>query len=319
MNVSQTRQIADAARPADGRSTISWAGWSLPVRDTWRPMKIEGSQDKGTMVIGDAEKPLLLVQWRHPGAIETFDADAWLRDRFRRIKARPSPDAPKPAGIERAEWVRELETREGQHKTIWYGYANNAGLLIELTATSLTEQAIREEVFGTLLPRLEVSGAGDPCRWELYNVSFQSPPRYVLLRRHLYSGDIALLLRHPSAATLMVRQVYPAALALSRRPLGEWLDRSPFMERRRFAKGAGTEDAPPQSGGAPRVTRRGWKRLPSPLGWLRPRFSTALAAVDATLDRLLIAEHQSTAEPEEEIAAWAVGSMNLDLAVQPPL
>jgi hypothetical protein len=96
-------------------------------------------------------------------------------------------------------------------------------------------------------------------------------------------------------------------MAVARRALEGWLDAPPFAERRR----------PPAAwpeklvmDGMEGLLRRGWRRLPSPLGWCNPRHSTAIAAVDRELDRLIIVEHQTRREKDDGIARWCAGAMN---------
>jgi hypothetical protein len=132
------------------------------------------------------------------------------------------------------------------------------------------------------------------------------------VERHLFSGDIALRLENDSES-LLLRTVYPAGLALSRRKLPKWLDASPFLERRKNRNTETQEwrsDAPKLKG----VLRTGWKRLPFPLGWLKPRYCTAVVAVDKELDRLVLAEHRTPEPVSSETVIRAVQQMNQEVA-----
>ena len=287
-------------------SEIAWCGWRIRVPLEWRPLKIQGEFRKGSMMIGDGEQPRLLVQWRRVKD-DGFDVQRWFRERFSRQRAMPEPGAPCPPGFDASAWARDFEVREGEAKSMWYGYSRTAGLLLECVTANLTSAVARNPVLGEVLPALSVSGRDEPIRWSLYDVVFVSPPGFELVRRHLYSGDIALGLAGGDQEELLLRQVYPAGMALSRRSLQGWLETSPFTERRQ-APAAMPEKWERKGPGG--IVRSGWRRLRFPLGWCNPRYSTAVAAVDGTLDRLLIAEYRTRREHDQATVRWCVENMN---------
>jgi hypothetical protein len=110
----------------------------------------------------------------------------------------------------------------------------------------------------------------------------------------------------------VIRQLYPAGLAASRRTLDRWLEVPPFLDRRRVWKPG--REAWRCRAGVEGIRRCGWRRLPAPLGRVAPRYTTAIAAVDEGLDRLLIAEHQAREQNGADAAEWTVGRMNEGLA-----
>lgn len=302
MTTEQHRDPQGAYPP----SAIAWCGWRIDGPDAWRPLKITGDPAKGSMMIGDGERPVLFVQWRQVGA-RGFDADTWLSRRFRKLRALPDTKAPRPRGVETAAWVREIELREGQSKSVWCGYSRAAELLLELVTTNVTGHLDNRETLEQVLPTLSVSGHTEACLWSLYGVGLLSPPGFKLVRRHLFSGDIALGFKRRGREGLLLRQVYPAGMAVSRRPLERWLKMPPFTERRRPPKRA------PQAWsqqGLEGMARTGWRHLPSPMGWCNPRYATAIAAVDAGRDRLLIAERVSPREHGVDLVTECILNMN---------
>lgn len=309
--LERPRPAANAAA-GDAAAVIAWAGWRLPVRASWEPLRIEGDGARGAMVVGDEDRPLLMVQWRrHTEPAWTREsAEAWLRARFRRIGAQPDAGAPRPRSVAQAAWVCDLAAKGGESRTIWCGYAPHASLMLEIMATHLTEASIRREIFESRLPAMRTIGPDEPGEWCIYDVGFMSPPGFTLRQRHLYSGDVALCFRRGRREQLIVRQVYPAALATRRRPLEAWLDASPFIERRRY-RAARTQpwrmDGPPRHEG---LRRQGLKNLPSPMGWCRSRYGSSLAVTDRGLDRLLIAESLAGAAERADLDVWAVSRMN---------
>jgi hypothetical protein len=292
-------------QPNHNETTIAWCGWSLPIPEDWRPLKIEGGHAKGSMMIGDGRQPILLVRWMRTDDQPRFDMQRWLAARFRKQGLTPDDGAPKPAAIDHAAWSCDTTDSKGGRKTTWYGYASKSRLLMELVTTDLTAPAVRDDIFGARLPRLVVTADDTPCSWNLYGISFASPPGYVLTRCHLFSGDVAIALARGRKDTLLLRHVYPAGLAVERRTLVRWLQAPPFTERRFWNRRTlATTTSKPGT-----RTFRGWKRLRSPMGWCAPRFSTAVATLDDAQDRLLIAEHQTTHEHSMDTVKWALRQM----------
>jgi hypothetical protein len=301
-------------KPEVSRETrlLAWAGWQLQVPANWHPVKMEGTFIKGSMFIGDDVSPYLMLRWWRPllEGQKEFDIDSWLESRFKKLHALPQPYPPAPAGLDRTAWVEGLQTKKQKSRTIWYGYQASAEIVIEVLMTSLTPPDIQTTIITELIPSLKLSPKGDPIPWSLFTTSFISPPGFILDAHHLYSGDVALRLVN-GRESLILRMVYPAGLALSRRKLSDWLDESPFLERRK------NRDLLQQDWRCGRnqlkgVVRTGRKRLPFPLGFVRPQYNTTIAAVDEQLDRLMVADHRSPDPKDLAITARAVEHMNWD-------
>jgi hypothetical protein len=206
--------------------------------------------------------------------------------------------------------VRDFERKQGDNKTLWYGYSQEGAVLIECAVGGAVEKRVQHRARRHVLPSLRVSLPETPCRWSLYSVGFVSPPDFYLRRHHLFSGDIALQFANRRSGSLLLRQVYPAGLALQRRTLERWLEACPFKERRRFSPESMSEwkDHIPRA--LTGIRRRGWKRLPAPLGFCSPRYSSAIAASDAELDRVLIAESLEKTPADDGIVREAILNMN---------
>jgi hypothetical protein len=293
-------------QPTPKETTIAWCGWSLPLPEHWRPLKIEGGYAKGSMMIGDGQSPILLIRWMRTHKLRRFDIQRWLDGRFRQRRITPDEGAPQPAAIDKAAWACDTADSKGGHKTTWYGYAAKSHMLMEIVTTDLTETAVRDEIFRDHLPRLVITADDEPCSWSLYGISFVSPPGYVLTRQHLFSGDVAIELACGRKDKLLLRQVYPAGLAVARRSLGRWLQKPPFKVRRFWNKRTLADGVSCREG---TLTFRGWKRLRSPMGWYTARFSMAVASVDKEQDRLMIAEHQTTREHSMDTIDFALREM----------
>jgi hypothetical protein len=274
-------------------TALAWVGWQLKLPENWRPHKIEGGFSKGQMFIGDDQNPYFMIRWWRPDleGIKNFDRERWLQKRFQKLHALPQSDPPAPPGFALTAWVKDLQKKQDLSRTLWYGCAAHSDTVIELKMTSLTPAGIRRRIENDIWPTLRITSPEEPIRWSLFSAHFQSPPGFILEESHLFSGDIALHLVRKKER-LVLRTVYPAELALSRRKLSVWLEEGPFLDRRRkgrFEWRDWTSSAAPLRG----TLRTGIRRFPFPLGGLTPRHSTALAAVDSEHDRLFTAEYQA--------------------------
>ncbi len=285
--------------PHSNHSTIAWCGWSIPVPEEWRPLKIEGGWSRGSMMLGTEGAPIVLIKWWRPEE-KRFDAERWMTRRFKALGVLPDDDAPCPAGFTPTGWIANLQRKEGVGKTVWYGYAPDAGVLIECISTSEVDRPLRDRFFGSLLPELAASPATAPVTWSLFSTTFTSPPGYTLTRHRIALGDIALELCHENGQRLILRQVFPATLATQRRKMEQWLDSPPFMERRHLRPERTHRDGTS-------LQQHGWKRLPSPMGWLTPRYCTRMAHI--ANDRLYLAESQSRTPDDAVICTEAVDAM----------
>ena len=307
---------APAVLPSASRglpqSLLAWAGWQLDVPAGWQPLKLTGSPDLGQMIVGDSTCAFFLIQWQRskPGVVT--DGYGWVSERLKKHGVLPQARPPADARFTACGWAQGVQSQEGKETTYWYGYAEPARLLLGLTINGALPEALRSELIARVLPTLRTTATDAESAWAMYDVSFRAPAGFALAQRHLFSGDVALEFARGRRETMLLRQVYPGELALGRQSREQWLERYPFQEHRRVRRATLRVEpwqvtARPELAG---VRRLAWKRLPSPLGWCAPRRTCALAVLDQTLNRLLIAEHMTTGEPDEALCATAVQRMN---------
>jgi hypothetical protein len=191
--------------------------------------------------------------------------------------------------------VVDLELKQSERTTAWYGCSVREAMLMQVVVTDSVDEPTRRFILKRLLPGLRVAHRDQSSTWRLYDVGFEIPSGYQLRQRHLFSGDIGLRFEHEDGLRrLLVRQVYPAGLALSRRSLDGWLAIPPFTDRRRAWRAENESMAlPAGSRFSAGLCRRGWRRYPSPMGWLKPMYTTSVGLHDRGLDRLLLVEHQA--------------------------
>jgi len=297
-----------------GLTPLAWMGWQLRVPHDWRPVRIDGEWRRGRMVVGSADAPVVRLRWWRPGA-RRFDAERWLRRRLRRLGLRPAaPRGPAPAACSYTAWAAEDELRE-EHRglvRLWYGYAPAANLVLEAAVNVEAPRKARREVAARTLSSLIVYEQGKATRWAVFGASFESPAGFRILDKRLLLGDLCLRLRGEARSTLLLRQVYPAELALSRRKLERWIEVRPFRERRRYRPAVEPRPWQVESFGRrlEGIRRRGHKRLAFPLRFCAPRNTLSVVVRDTELDRLLIAEHDTPGEPDETLLGALVGRMN---------
>lgn len=283
----------------------------------WQPLKLSGTPGKGQMVVGDSTCAFFIVKWERSKAGGLTDGQRWVAERLKQHGVLPQPEPPAEDRFTACGWAQGVQTEEGKETAYWYGYAEQARLLVGVTVNGALPEADRARVIREVLPTLRTTPVGSETAWAMYDVSFLAPAGFELAQRHLFSGDVALEFARGKRETLLLRQVYPGELALGRRSCEKWLESYPFNEHRRLRRSnlkvepwrAATRSS--LSG----LRRVGWKRLPSPLGWCAPRKTCALAVHDEDLNRLLIAEHMTPGDPDQSLCDVAIQGMNAERGV----
>ncbi len=294
---------------------LAWCGWGMPIMSAWRPMKVQGEWKRGEIIVGDDAEATFKITWWRPER-KSFDGHAWIHNRIRELGNVPSEDSAAPRGFSSTAFVAEQPSRGGGLRGLWFGYSAAVGMMLEVAVNRGASKAAQQFVLNKALPELRVSQHGEAVRWALYSAGFVSPPGYELSQWHLYSGDIALRLRHEAdGARLTVRQVYPAALALKRREILRWMESFPFQEHRRYRRSGGLHvfSCDNYTGKLDGVLQYGRKRLAFPMQWCRSLETVAAGAEDKNIERLLLAQLDMTELPPEAEIKHAVSRMNWNM------
>jgi hypothetical protein len=295
----------------NGFGILGWAGWRLRIPVDWRPLRVEGEWGKGAMIVGTGEEAAMQVKWWRPES-RRFDAERWLHKRVASVLGNVDPDAESPEGFPFCSLLPDYTTKDDVEGLLWLGYSPAGGVAVEIVAGGDALKKTVKTVRRRVIPSLRSSAAGDATRWSIYGASFESPPSFCLTDRRLLLGDIAVRLSSSGGRRLVLRQVYPATLALARRKMPNWMDFPPFPERRRFrASGSDQDWSVNCYGRRLRGFRRlGRKAFPFPLGVFAPRFSYLAVAHDRELDRLLLVEYDARREESDVVVSRLVASMN---------
>lgn len=293
-------------------SLLAWTGWQLEMPGEWRPLKIYGTAKKGWMIVGDALCALFSIHWQRPGRRAIRDGHEWVEGRLKRQGLIADASPPAASQFTACTWARDAETEEGKKTTFWYGYDEYANLLLGIKVNGVLPQEELDQIIDGVLPTLRAAPLNSDQTWALHDVNFDTPEGFELYQRHLYAGDVALELLKGRRELLLVRQVYPGDLALERRPFERWLAKYPFKEHRRLRKRS-VVTAPwqhPTNLEIAGIRRRGFKRLGFPMGFIVPRFTSAIIAHDRELNRLLIVEHMAANEADDTMVERVICNMN---------
>jgi len=293
---------------------FAWAGWILQVPGDWRPLDIGGEWKHGKVVLGDSDQALLRVRWERSRA-GGIDGERWRRIRLKKLGGQPAcasePD-PMPQGFIHTGLLLNPAENVADAEWVWAGYTPEAEMVVEVSLNGAAPAELKTIATRQVLPSLRAISPGTPIPWAIFDTSFRSPPGFVLTDRRLHLGDAALLLEGPRGDRVMLRQVYPAQLALARCDMLKWLRVRPFTSNRRrrpVSPPAKWElDLGPER--ATGLIEEGRTRLPAPLGGWRSRHY-ATAVVHATgIDRLLIAEIEVRTGKPRPMVQQALRDMN---------
>jgi len=273
-------------------NVLAWCGWRLQLPAAWRPLRIYGDGRAGSMIVGDSNSSIFRIRWQQIQR-KTPDPLKWRAQRTRVLGPGLSARNVFDASLPDFPAAVRVESERGW---VWQGIAPSAGLVLEIAPEAAADDALRRTVGEDVLPSLQVAVRGRPVEWCIFGTRFRTPPGYRLTRYRLHLGDMALELAARRHGRLVVRQIYPAELALQRRPLRQWVEISPFETRRRlrravssphglsFAGAAGT------GGSCEIVVLRGESRIPWPFGFIRPRKYVGAGVLDPDADRIFVAE-----------------------------
>ena len=292
-------------------SELAWMGWQLSMPSDWRPLRIEGEWQKGKMVVGDGEQLSMQIQWLRSGN-KRFNPDRVIEQRAHKEKKKnslsESTSCPSAEGFGNMSWLKGEADNE---RAVWSGYSANNDLLIEIIARLIDGKTIKwfEK---RIIPSLRAFSADEAMPISVFGSSFMSPPGFQIKTWKLKLGDITIQLEAKGGKSLLLRQVYPAGLALSRRPMEQWQKLKPFKEHRKFkADGEPAQCEIEKQGRTLKGIRsRGFKRLPAPLGMIAARKSMSVVVHDAAADRIFVAEYDAKRDAREKITDDAIASMN---------
>jgi hypothetical protein len=295
----------------DNWLTFAWAGWSLRVPPDWRPLGVAGKAREGSVLLGEGHRERIRVQWLTPRrSLLGFNPGRWVRSQLRTMAGWGAiqDGGPSTEGFDETAWAPR--GKRAHHWPGWCGWQEAAGLGLLVTFRT-NEEAVQREVAERILPSLRARPAGEPTDWSLLEASFRTPAGMGLIGQQLNVGDLCIAVGGRSRR-MLVRQIYPAEIALGRRTLENWLRYPPLQGVWRlrgeptFREWSARVEGRECSG----YMRTGVKRVKFPMHWLPGRTSMAACVVDEQRDRLLMAEWDQGGLGDESPVKEAIEAMN---------
>ncbi len=295
-------------RVSDDWMWLAWARWTARVPSHWRPLRVEANGGRGKLMVGDSTQAIAQLKWSYPSE-KDFDAEGWIEKRVRSLKGEvaPAKNAPARTAFDETRWLPEVHMAKGAISSVWCGYSAAAGLALEIVLNGAVPDEVRRASMELFLPSLGVCALDAPTRWSVFDVSFESPPGYVLHGKRLDLGNLRLELAK-GKRLLRLGQVYPGVAALAKSPMANWLTGFTTPGRRHLQ---GDEKAQPfEREGMKGLEYLGVKRFAFPLGGVAPRHMAGAVVHDEQLDRILLAVHESPGKEEGELVYDALRRMN---------
>ncbi len=296
---------------------LAWAGWRMRIPEHWRLLKVDGSWRRGFMAVGDPQTAQFQLKWWRPR--RRIQGDQWIDRRVRSMRMPDTAVIRNAAGnrehFSETAWIPRARGSRKLSRAVWYGYAPRANMVLEIVLNPIAPAGDRRYFRRRVLPTLAVSPDGEPTWWSAFDATFRVPAGFRAIEHKLHLGNPMIRFHNPRGEQLLLRQLYPAELALGRREIAFWLRHWPFKEFRRYSASAPIEPfaLTLPSGRASGVLRRGRKRYRFPFHGIKPHETFTAALEDRSRDRLLIVEYDARPPLDEQVARSILRHMNTTL------
>jgi hypothetical protein len=304
--------------------TLAWAGLLLSLPEDYRPARIEGGHNKGLMLLADDERARLVLAWATVTR-KQFDAAEFCKEKLLSLF-----DA--KAGVSQASLVRVGNNRgfttmfwahsKEEQKIRAVGYCPQTGRVVDClyhTGTARQDLAFTQG----LLEGIADQPVDQDYQWAVLGSSFHVPGGLRYLESTLNLGDQTIRFigarRESLGPVLVVRQVYPAALAMGRQPMEEWLEdwatargASYSPHTRRVGVRFPVVKEPISLSGQEGFAIDGKLRVPLRIThWWMPKQTRFYGFVHKGVDRMLFIQASGPADELDGWAATVVGSLKL--------
>ncbi len=258
----------------------------LALPRSWNPTKIEGEFDKGQILFADLDHPRLGLRWQRIKS-KRFNPAAWsersMREEVGQLAAAEAKAGPAEFPCEGSRLYVEPKP---PGRDVWIAYSPASGRVIQLVYHVCKRDHVLAE---TIVPTLADTPPDQPAIWSIFDLSCTTPPGFALKSHRLIAGDLSLTFAR-ERDWMTLRQIGVAQLALSRRPINQWLaDQQkkllphyrPIGNLRETTIAVGQRELAAFSRNAVRLRRFGWKC------WI-PKDAITYVAHDPEQDRLLL-------------------------------
>lgn len=299
---------ADATRVDEpGTHRVAWQGWQLSVPESWNPVRIEGDDNAGSLLLSDLTSPKLALRWRRPAG-RRFDSQAWARRALVEEVGQLAADEAVSVEERFPAWTvaRLYSEPDPPGRDVFVAQSAASGRLLEVVYHAARRDRLLRD---RLLPTLSEIGPDGARPWAIFELSCETTPGWRLHSQRLDAGDLRLVFAR-RRGVLTVRQVAVAELALKRLSLDRWLGAQQYESRRHYRPtGEPTPTTLRLRDGREIVglMRTMNRRLRWSFQRWRPRQLVTLALHDPRRDRLLIGEGEDEAAVREALRSvgWA--------------
>lgn len=207
---------------------FAWAGLILNVPSDYRLVRIDGNARKGMIGLADDQRLRLELAWGMPRK-GRFNADRILRRKLKR--AMPFSDRRRAKDHIQIRKLPAFDTLLGyrdeeQELDRWFGFITATRRAVEIVYHHGSAKE-NKRFHDQLLPSLADQPLDGPQKWSFFDHRFVTPGRFMYRDSTLNLGDMKVRLtawnRGLSRASVIVRLIYPAELALGRLPFEDWL------------------------------------------------------------------------------------------------
>lgn len=283
-------------------TSLAWQGWRLSLPGRWDPVKLEGSFDRGTILLADLQRPRLGVRWQSlkKNAVAEEAVERAMRDEVGELATKESCPANPPGDDWR--FGRLYIDPEPPGRDVWVGFSRTTGRLFQVIHHVRRRDRMLVE---TILPTLADGVEGD---WSIFDLSCRLPAGAKLVKPKLNVGDLALEFEI-DRSPINVRQIAVASVALTRQPLARWLAAQQSGKSKHYRPIEQPQPiewtiaGQPMEGLRRALTRRRRHVL---LRW-KPKTLIGIALHDVTRDKLLIVE--AVSEDVTRAVAESIGTL----------
>lgn len=262
---------------------VAWQGWRIEVPDRWSPVKIEGDADAGYLLMADLHRPRLGIRWRKQSG-KRFDAEKVAKRTMREEVG--ELEAEKALAHEMENWQAALlyQDPDPPGRDVLVGYSPASSRLFQVVYHAHHRERIFEE---KLLPTIADASPKGEMDWSVFELSCRTPAGLQLIKQRMNAGDLCLSFEGPRRQVATVRQIAPAKLALSRRPIEKWVAEQASWRGRQFKLASDVREMAGARG--QKVVRR---RRFSWMFWIAKGY-VVLAKHDEERNRLVIVDASS--------------------------
>jgi hypothetical protein len=335
--------MTSATNPTpDGTRPFGWAGFVFPAPEGFKLLQVTGTHARGNIRLVDSQEIRIEVAWATVTR-PRFDAQKFITKQLRRSLTAGAKREERSRGEALADVAVDpkipalqpallaIDAEKKLDRIVGFCPATSRVFEIVYRHGTPAQDAL---VRGTSLRGFIDQPIDGPMKWAFFGMSFIAPPGFVFAQAKLNLGDMQVqLLIKGSDLTgpgLLIRQIYPAKLALARQPLEGWMalwtralaptwrfegcgtsgKKPPVIYHRPVAVNAERRDVPSSAGFDAIEARGGLRWLFRPFLWRAPKTTRLLMWLDPEPDRIIALQCSHRGEAVDGVLDQAARGVN---------